>query len=61
MGLRAPIEVAHELVAEEGFAAAGQADQDDDQLLAVHPVAAADFARNARIAARVGCAALTGL
>lgn len=34
-GRRAPVEVAHELVAQEGFAAAGQADQDDDQLLAV--------------------------
>ncbi len=58
---RAPVQVAHELVAEEGLAAAGQADQDDDQLLAVHPVAPPDLARNARVAAGVGGAALAGL
>lgn len=40
-GVRAPVEVADELVAEEGFAAAWQAHQDDDELLTVRPLARA--------------------
>ena len=45
-GAAAPVEVAHELVAQEGLAPPGQADQDDDQLLAV---------QRARAAARPSC------
>lgn len=37
-GLCSPVEVAHDLVAQKGLAPPRQTDQNDDQLLPVHPI-----------------------
>ena len=43
--LGSPVQVAHDLVAEEGLSPPGQADQNDDQLLPVHPVPLSNLPR----------------